>query len=257
MDPPWVAGVETMSEPLTSGRYWNVLLRDRLAAEYVLGTQTNLVKCRMERLLRSDPTWWEHIEQWQQYLSDCSPTTNLQASALYFQSPPKRVWQRICERTQLSSKPSPSIRWWWLPVGMSMSLFLGVWVQNSVLPISPVIEIAQIQPITYLAMMSSETQRDYFALLAYQGDKPGQSSLRMQRNLSLDHMPLTQAMVWMRDKNTGELQLIDSLQKINQIRYMSPSEWQALKNSSELLVTASNNPNSQVLYRGHCIELGL
>ncbi|QIL85413.1 hypothetical protein G7083_05625 [Vibrio sp. HDW18] len=245
-----------MSEPLKSGRYLNALLRDRLAAEYVLGTQTNLVKCRMESLFHSDPTWWEHIEQWQQYLSDFNPATHVQVSASYFKPPPKRVWMRICERTQLLSKPSPRLRWWWLPVGMSMSLLVGIWGQNIMLSIPTVIEATQIQPIAYFAMMSSENQRDAFALVAYQGDKPGQSSLHMQRNLSVEPISLAQEMVWIRDKNTGELQLIDSLKNLNQARYLSPSEWQALKNSSELLVTINNDPHSLILYRGHCIELG-
>ena len=111
------------------------------------------------------------------------------------------------------------------------------------------------RPASYLAMMSSDTQTNHFALVAYQGDKPGQSSLRMQRNLSLDKISQSKAMVWMRDNSTGELKLIDSLQNINDIRYMSPNEWKMLKSSSELLVTANRDPNSEVLYRGRCVEL--
>ncbi|EGR0741539.1 hypothetical protein G6329_03810 [Vibrio cholerae] len=244
-----------MSNRLKSRRYIKAELRDKLAAEYVLGTQTPLVKRRMETLMKADPTWWEHIELWQKHLSGLTPAADLHNSTISLASPSKRVWKEITERTH-PARPFQRMRWWWLPIGMAMSLFVGIWVQNTMQSLSPTIEMAQVRPITYLAIMSSESQTNHFALVAYQGDKPGQSSLRMQRNLNMENPSFGQAMVWMRDKNTGKLQLIDSLQKINDIRYMSPSEWQALKNSSELLVTANRDPNSQVLYRGHCIELG-
>ncbi|NOI75695.1 hypothetical protein F0224_08390 [Vibrio coralliilyticus] len=244
-----------MSDRLTSRRYQNSELRDKLASEYVLGTQTPRVRRRLETLMQADPTWWEHVEQWQQHLSGLNPSTKLGSSEHGLKRPPKRVWKNISEQTFSPSRGAKRIRWWWLPTGMALSLFVGVWLQPILLQSPLPIEAAQVQPVSYLAMMSSDTQKNHFALVAYQGDKPGQSSLRMQRNLNMDKVPMDRAMVWMRNSETGELQLIDSLQNVNDVRYMSPTEWQALKSSSELLVTANRDPESAVLYRGRCVEL--
>ncbi|NRB66574.1 MAG: hypothetical protein HRU48_04260 [Vibrio sp.] len=244
-----------MSDRLTPRRYQNSELRDRLASEYVLGTQTPRVRRRLEALMKADTTWWEYVELWQQHLSGLNPCTELESSEHDLKRPPKRVWKNISARTFNSRRGARRIRWWWLPTGMALSLLAGIGLRPILLQPSLPIEIAQVRPVSYLAIMSSETQRNHFALVAYQGDKPGQSSLRMQRNLSMDDVPMDRAMVWMRDSESGELQLIDSLQNVNDIRYMSPTEWQALKNSSELLVTKNRDPESEVLYRGRCVEL--
>lgn len=244
-----------MFDKINSKRYQNPQLREKLAGEYVLGTQTARVRRRMEALIKADPTWWVHIEQWQQHLSGLNPSSDLNASTNTFKKPSKRVWTNIANSTFRLGKREKSIRWWWLPTGMAFSLFVGIFLQPTLMQPSSDINIAEVRPASYLAMMSSDTQANHFALVAYQGDKPGQSSLRMQRNLSMDKISQSKAMVWMRDNSTGELKLIDSLQNINDIRYMSPNEWQMLKSSSELLVTANRDPNSEVLYRGRCVEL--
>ncbi|MCG9682923.1 hypothetical protein L1D31_10090 [Vibrio sp. Isolate23] len=244
-----------MSDRLTSRRYQNSELRDKLASEYVLGTQTPRVRRRLEALMLSDPTWWEHVEFWQQQLSGLSPSTVSGASEHEFKPPPKRVWKRIAAHTVSARSETKRIRWWWLPTGMAMSLLVGVWLQPVLQHSSAPIEVAQVRPVNYLAMMSSETEKNHFALVAYQGDKPGQSSLRMQRNLGMDEVPMGQAMVWMREGETGKLILIDSLKNVEDVRYMSPAEWKTLKSSSELIVTASRDPQSDVLYRGRCVEL--
>ncbi|GLT18378.1 hypothetical protein GCM10007938_21560 [Vibrio zhanjiangensis] len=245
-----------MLNTIKSQRYQNSELKDKLAGEYVLGTQTPRVRRRIEALMKEDPTWWEHIEQWQQHLSGLNPSPNSHhSSAKYFKKPPKRVWKKISNSTFGLRKRETNVRWWWLPTGMVFSLFVGIFLQPAVMQNPVGVDIVEVRPASYLAMMSSDTQVNHFALVAYQGDKPGQSSLRMQRNLSMDKISESRAMVWMRDEATGKLKLIDSLKNINDIRYMSPREWQMLKSSSELVVTADKNPDSEVLYRGRCVEL--
>ena len=244
-----------MPNPLKNARYQNQELRDKLAGEYVLGTLTPLVRKRLETLMRSDPTWWEHIDLWHQHLSSLTPAIDMTHSEGNLKPPPRQVWKNIASQTIKPSKQTQTMRWWWLPISMAFSLLIGLSLQPFVSPTSQPTEIAQVRPISYLAMMSSESQKDHFALVAYQGEKPGQSSIRMQRNRAMAKVPMDRAMVWMRDGNTGELKLIDSLENVNNVRYMSPTEWQTLKNSSELLVTANRDPNSEILYRGRCVEL--
>lgn len=246
-----------MPSRVTRGRrYQNSDLRNKLASEYVLGTQTLRVRRRLETLIQSDPSWWEHIEQWQNHLSGLNPTSDLSMDTTHLRQPPKRVWRQIANGTFNLTQQRKGLRWWWLPMGMAMSLVVGVLIQPVLVPIHQPLSVAQIRPVNYLAMMSSESQQNHFALVAYQGNKPGQSSIRLQLNLGMEEVEFGKAVVWMRDKTTGELALIDSLQNISNIRYMSPTEWKLLKNSSELLVTANLDPNSTLLYRGDCIELG-
>ena len=241
-----------MSNRALSQRYSNVKLREKLAGEYVLGTQTPRVRRRLEALIEADPTWWVHIEQWQQYLSSLSPATDLEQSEQKLRQPPKNIWRQVSAVTIESGKASK--QWfWWLPVGLAFALVLGIWVRP--LSIIPSTEVAQTRPVSYIALMSSTTEQNHFALIAYQGDSPGESSLRMQENVAMDKVEIGKAMVWMRDSTTGKMTLLDSLQAVSQIRYMSATEWKRLKNSSELVVTANRNPESTILYRGSCIEL--
>ena len=241
-----------MSNRALSQRYSNVKLREKLAGEYVLGTQTPRVRRRLEALIEADPTWWVHIEQWQQYLSSLSPATDLEQSEKKLRQPPKHIWRRVRAVT-IGSGKVPKRWFWWLQVGLTFALVLGIWVRPvSIIPSS---EVAQTRPVSYIALMSSTTEQNHFALIAYQGDNPGESSLRMQANVAMNKVEMGQAMVWMRDSVTGKMTLLDSLEAVSQIRYMSATEWKRLKNSSELVVTINRNPQSAVLYRGACIEL--
>lgn len=243
-----------MSNTIKSQRYQNFELRDKLASEYVLGTQTSRVRRRLEVLMNADPSWWEHVEQWQQNLSSITPSSDLNASSKNLKRPPKRVWKRIVNSTFGFRKRKSNLGWW-LPTGMAFSLFVGMFIQSNLMNTPSGMNVTEVRPASYLAMMSSDTQKDHFALVAYQGDQPGQSSLRMQRNVSMDRISDNRAMVWMRDGSTDELILIDSLKNVSDIRYMSPKEWQILKGSSELIVTANRDSDSEVLYRGRCLEL--
>ncbi|MFW7522817.1 hypothetical protein ACODM8_01580 [Vibrio ostreicida] len=244
-----------MSNRVKVCRYQDPELRDRLASEYVLGTLTVRVKRRLEHLIHEDPSWWQHIEQWHQHLSDLSPAKERGREKHTLAEPPKRIWKNIAARTWDSRNAHRTLRWWWLPTGMALSMVIGITIQPMIVPPIQSVSVMQVRPASYLAMMSSPTKNNHFALVAYQGDKPGQSSIRLQRNLGMENVSFDSAMVWMRDSLSGELTLIDSLENVKDVRFMSPKEWGALKNSSELLVTKNRDPSSQVLYRGRCVEL--
>ncbi|EGU55604.1 hypothetical protein VINI7043_18469 [Vibrio nigripulchritudo ATCC 27043] len=245
-----------MPNQITQGqRYLDSELRDKLAGEYALGTQTPRVRRRLEQLMDSDPTWWEHIESWHSHLAGLNPATELFRDSEDLAAPPKRVWNQI-EASTFNIKKSPQgFKWWWLSTAMTLSLLIGTLIQPVLMPVSTIPDSANVRPVSYLAMMSSESHPNHFALVAYQGDKPGESNIQIQFNLGLQTLPMAEAVVWMKDKTTGELKLIDSLANIQKVRFMSPTEWKALKNSSELLVTMNENPNSRILYRGECVEL--
>ncbi|PML79179.1 hypothetical protein [Enterovibrio norvegicus] len=263
-----------MPNRITAKRYAAFEVRDRLAAQYVLGTLTPRVRRRLEQLIQQDPTWWENIAHWQKHFSGLTPSMDDHLDEQGFSPAPKKVWDRISlalfPRTHRNAPEAPSSyptrRWptWFTPVGFACALMLGLFLRPIVTPdpITPTSEstqttslIARVQPAAYFAMMSSNVEENQFALVAYQGAKPGESTIRLQRNLRETNLPSETAMVWMRDKSSGKLQSIDTLRRINDTRFMTPTEWKALKNSSELLVTETNDPSSTVIYQGDCVEL--
>ncbi len=263
-----------MPNRITAKRYASFEVRDRLAAQYVLGTLTPRVRCRLEQLIQQDPTWWESIAHWQKHFSGLTPALDDWLDEKQFSKAPEKVWERIAialfPHPHRNSVNVPLIqprhRWptWFMPVGFASALMLGLFLRpivtpDSVIPISESTQtaslITQVQPAAYFAMMSSKVEENQFALVAYQGAKPGESTIRLQRNLRETNLPSETAMVWMRDKASGKLYPIDTLRRINDTRFMSPTEWKVLKNSSELLVTENNDPSSAVIYQGDCVEL--
>ncbi|MEZ8027502.1 hypothetical protein [Enterovibrio norvegicus] len=263
-----------MPNRITAKRYASLEVRDRLAAQYVLGTLTPRVRRRLEQLIQQDPTWWESIAHWQKHFSGLTPSMDDLLDEQGFSPAPKKVWEHISfalfPSTQRDApnlaKNQRSRLWptWFTPVGFACALMLGLFLRPivSTAPLIPTSESTQttslislVQPAAYFAMMSSNIGENQFALVAYKGTKPGESTIRLQRNLRETNLPSETAMVWMRDKASGKLQPIDTLRRINDTRVMSPTEWKVLKNSSELLVTETNDPSSTLLYRGDNVEL--
>ncbi|CZF86917.1 hypothetical protein [Grimontia marina] len=242
-------------------RYQSAELRDRLAAEYVLGTLTHNVQRRLECLMNQDPSWWEHIEHWQQHFAGITPCVDAHLE-WEFTQPPERVWRNIAtainpqRELAITALKAP----WWkaviMPLSIAFSLVMGVLISPSIMPPEapkkgPII----VQPANYFALMSSEQEHNLFAIVAYRGLGDAKSTLRLQRNLRESELPPEMATVWMRDKESGEVTRIDTLRNINDTRFMSTTEWKQLQNSSELIVTIGETPDSQVLYRGRCVEL--
>lgn len=228
-----------MPDSMTPKRYRDPALRERLAGEYVLGTLSPRVQARMSRLMARDPDWWQWIAQWQQHLDPL----------LYQPQPaptlPRRVWRNIEQGISPKSRPH---RLWW-PLAMAASLLLGIWLQ----PLLPW-HSAPIQSMRYLATMSSAGEEAPFVLVAYQGKRPGQSSIRLQQNLASPLRLPADAMLWMRDRESAKLVPLAPIREVMAGRLMTPTEWQQLKESSELLVMATGS--ERPLYRGHCIEIG-
>ena len=71
--------------------YRNPQLRDKLAAEYVLGTLRGRARARFESLLRYDPSLQRTVAEWE------AGITPLAAAASEI-APPERVWQAIERR---------------------------------------------------------------------------------------------------------------------------------------------------------------
>jgi anti-sigma-K factor RskA len=89
-------------------RYDDPELRDRLAAEYALGTMRGPARRRLERLMREDAGLAELVEDWELRLG-------LLAAAAPAEEPPARLWDRIADRigpAPTQPRPRWAVGWW-------------------------------------------------------------------------------------------------------------------------------------------------
>src|SRR5262245_32596243 len=89
-------------------RYSNPELRDRLAAEYVLGTLRGRARSRFQALLRYDPDLRRIVAAWEGRRSPLS----LAAAGI---TPPERVWRALERRirgTRAAARWWESLGWW-------------------------------------------------------------------------------------------------------------------------------------------------
>jgi anti-sigma-K factor RskA len=80
-------------------RYDSPDLRERLAAEYVLGTMPSRVRRRFERLMAADPTLARIAGDWADRLSALDDPTPAEA-------PPARVWRAVERRIAAAAAPA-------------------------------------------------------------------------------------------------------------------------------------------------------
>lgn len=91
-------------------------LRDRLAAEYVLGTLRGAARRRFERLLAEDRDIGREVAGWEARLAPL-------LESLPPVEPPARVWDAV-ER-EIGPRPTRSLRrWLWLPLAVAAALLL-------------------------------------------------------------------------------------------------------------------------------------
>ena len=81
-------------------RFANETLRDKLTAEYVLGTMSSRARRRFEFHLRSNPQLRRAVTQWEGRLAPL-------ADALPAIEPPTRVWQAIETRLRIRQAVRP------------------------------------------------------------------------------------------------------------------------------------------------------
>ena len=86
--------------------YDNPELREKLAAEYVLGTMPVLTRRRFERSLARDPALRRAVEDWHARFDPI----DLGAAS---QEPPARIWRAIEHRLALPPAETPAARPGW------------------------------------------------------------------------------------------------------------------------------------------------
>lgn len=247
MDTTGLEGSQTMYKRLIPIRYSNSVIRDHLVSQHVLGTLSTRVRKRLESLMRDDITWSELVMQWHSYLNGLEPMT--------LNKPPLWVWRNI-ETVINKEEKIPFHRRIWcnkgslIPLACSILLFV---FSSFILLINE----TKISTPSYVATMSSIEKNNYFVLMAYKGDKPGRSSLKLEWNsqFSPPKVNMASAMIWAKDRTTGQISLLGHFSELQSVRLLTPTEWQMIKNSGELFITENNDPSSKILFKGACIEL--
>ena len=85
-------------------------LRERLAAEYALGTLRGAARRRFERLLAADAPLRDLVQAWELRL-------NLLAESAPAVTPPARVWERILQRLGPAPAREGLLARWWNSLG--------------------------------------------------------------------------------------------------------------------------------------------
>src|SRR6516165_12509804 len=86
-------------------RYDDPELRERLAAEYVLGTLPSRSRRRFERLIAEDPALATVVAHWADRLAPLDTATPTE-------QPPPRVWHAVEARTASGAAPTALARGW-------------------------------------------------------------------------------------------------------------------------------------------------
>jgi anti-sigma-K factor RskA len=114
-------------------KYRNLELRDRLAAEYVLGTLRGAARRRFERLLMEDALLRRQVWLWEKRL-------NPLAQAVVPRQPSPRVWRNISSRLWPASLKTPWWEWLWRGWGVAATaavLGLTIYFGQRVTPVVP------------------------------------------------------------------------------------------------------------------------
>jgi anti-sigma-K factor RskA len=243
-------------------------LRDRLAAEYVLGTLHGAARARFMRLLRDDVELAERVAFWERHLTTM-------ASTLLTSAPSVRVWKaievRIRTREPVRAQEQISalrrfLRWFDLrSMGMvTAGLLLGVTL-SVVLPNL----LQEFGKTPVIANSENQLPESYVGVLATQEGRTGLivSSLRQGKVMDVKNViPVPVAdgstlFLWAIEAS-GNIRPIGALPSgaFVQVTLTQPSE-QLFSSATELAVSieplgiAPTQPTAAFVYRGLCGKL--
>ncbi len=233
-------------------RYRHPEIRAHLASHYVLGTLSESVRRRFERLIREDPQLEADVYHWQQKMNPINDNTPAV-------QPPARVWKDLQRMMKTSSAPrqaDPGLLqrlWHLLPLWRSTSALLLIF--SLALLLIPADQT--VQPVNYMAIMQSHPAQPEAPMIisAYKGGAPGESHLHVQWNDRMTSSDLNGLTLWTRNRKDGSLMSLGPLQRASGTRLLSKPEWLAVKDSSELLAIRGQEPDGEIVYRGPCLQL--
>lgn len=243
-------------------RYHNPVICEYLASQYVTGLMTRRTRARMEQLLSSTTPEFSELTTAVAFWSD-------KLSSIDYSSPEiassEKTWQAIEQSISLAPQATvPKSSWWhsllfWQAssvVGLAASLILAF-----MLLLAPPAPIDLLGP-NYMAAMSvhqnDATNNDIrFVINAYQKTDLEPSRLLLQWSQRQAREQQQRLHIWAEDIDTGQISYIGAEPVSNAPWHLTKSAWQAISNSSRLLVTATENrpTDSTILFSGPCVQL--
>lgn len=140
--------------------YANNNLRNKLAAEYVIGTLHGKARLRFERLLHKDSQLRQIVAHWEQQLFPLS-------EAAKPVTPGKRVWQAILQRIQPHAIQTPSF---WQRLNIWRTISIGTTAAALFLAIQ-IVDLIQVEPVAayqYVTILSNDEAKASWILRVYQ-----------------------------------------------------------------------------------------
>jgi anti-sigma-K factor RskA len=240
---------------LRSLRYQNPNVRDHLASQYAMGLLTFQVKRRVEKLMQQDPSFEQEVFSWQERLS---PLNDLAAPKPAPDFVKQKVMARIQGTTTVEQEPRSSIRTWWQNLRLWQGLATASFALLLVLAIQPFVANPDNGgQLSYLAVMQSALTGGEAPLVisAYAKSESQPSRLELRWNDRTESQELDQATLWAVERETGNVTQLISLASSTRSIDLNAAQWQAVKNSLELIVVKGSDLNGEVLLRGTCLQL--
>jgi anti-sigma-K factor RskA len=237
---------------LRSVRYQNPKIREHLASQYAMGLLLPSVKRRVEKLMQQDASFEQEVIAWQERLSPLNDVPEPKPA-------PAFVKERVMAKIQ--GKPvmqTSKLQTWWQSLLLWQSLSaasLALLVVITVMPLTENTEL--VAKLSYIAVMQSDTTAGEAPLVvsAYAKTEDDPSRLELRWNDRTDRESVEQTTLWAIERETGNItplmQLAAGMQSVN----LDAQQWQAVKNSLELVVVKGTEFDGEVVLRGICIQL--
>lgn len=237
---------------LRSLRYQNPKVRDHLASQYAMGLLLPLVKRRVEKLMQQDSAFEQEVRAWQERLSPMNDLVEPKPA-------PAFVKQNVMRQIQLSpDTPASKLGAWWQSLWVwqgvalvSMALFvivlLGPFSTTSELPAR----------LAYVAVMQTAegVGESPLVISAYGKTDTKPSRLELRWNDRSDKLKVDQTTLWAIERDTGKVTQLTTLASGTQSVNLTADQWQAVKNSLELIVVQGTDFSGDIVMRGPCIQL--
>ena len=216
-------------------------LRERLAAEYALGTLRGRARARLKRWMRDDPELMKEVQAWETRLAPM-------AQAIEPVAPPARLWNQI-ER-QLWSRTKSS---WWKALG-----WMAAGAAAAMVAVAVLLPLQGDSTAAYVAVLSDpKTQRPVLVATAERADKV----LRVNVLDPAIHVAGRSLELWAlpsggRPRSLG---IVSPTERLN-LKLLAAAD-QALADVPTLAISLepaggspSGQPTGPVLYTGPCVK---
>jgi anti-sigma-K factor RskA len=218
-------------------KYENPTIRDRLAAEYVLGTMPWRARRRFEAQLKTSPALRAAVSQWESLLTPM-------ASSVPALTPPRRVWQNIQKRIHGDAGAVARSGWWYS---------LGFWRATTGFALAAVLALGLVMTIPdgvptadearMVVVMDDMQTRSPAMTVSWE---PGGSDSRMLRLRVIGHAEISLGLI-----TTHELQ---TLRVPEQLAPELDDAWGLGMTVEPAGGSPSGAPTDQMLYMGECVK---